>query len=249
MEVVELTLQSVLLIMAAVFVASIISSVTGMAGGVLMFAAMGVFVPMRPLFAIHGVVQIFNNAARSWFLRGAICWRMCGPFTGGVVIGAAATTVFIVQYLSEMIPLLLLLVLISYTLFKPKRLPQIKLADGHFFWVGIATGAMGILAGAVAPLLAAFFIRDDLSKEQVVSTKSMMQLITHLTKIPAFIYLGFSFIDHWQIIAVFTLTAVIGTRVGVWLLAKMSTALFFTAMKVALFLAGLRVSYQLIVMY
>lgn len=58
------------------------------------------------------------------------------------------------------------------------------------------TGSLGILAGAVDPLLAAFFLRDDLTKEEVVANKSMMQLITHLTKVPAFIFLGFSFVEN-----------------------------------------------------
>lgn len=245
METVELTLLSTVIIMIAVFGASIVSSVTGMAGGVLMFAAMNVFIPLRPLIAIHGSVQIFNNAARGWFLRSAIRWRMCVPFGLGAVLGAAATTLLVARYVNDVIPLVLLAVLIFYTLLKPERLPHIRLSDRNYFWVGILTGAMGILVGAVDPLLAVFFLREDLSKEEVVANKSMMQLLCHLTKIPAFIYLGFAFDEHFGLIAVFTIAAVIGTRLGVYLLSRIDTRVFFILMKIALWAAGLRVIYQL----
>lgn len=245
MELVELPLLSVAIIMLAVFGASIVSSVTGMAGGVLMFAAMNVFIPLRPLIAIHGTVQIFNNAARGWFLRDAIRWSMCIPFGIGAVLGAAATTLLIAQYVNDIIPLFLLAGLIFYTLLKPERLPHIRLSDRNYFWVGILTGCMGILVGAVDPLLAVFFLREDLSKEEVVANKSTMQLMCHLTKIPAFIYLGFAFSEHLGLIVAFTFAAVIGTRVGVHLLSRIDTRFFFTLMKIALWAAGLRVAYQL----
>ncbi len=245
METVELTLASTLLIMGMVFAASIISSVTGMAGGVLMFAAMGAFMPMRPLIAIHGAVQIFNNAARGWFLRSDIRWGMCLPFGIGAVIGAALTTLLIARYISDLFPLILLAVLIFYTLFKPEWLPHIRIRERNFFWVGILTGCVGILVGAVDPLLGVFFLRDDLTKEEIVATKSTMQLLCHLTKIPAFIFLGFAFSEHLGLIAVFTVAAILGTRYGVYLLSRIDTRFFFTVMKIALLIAGLRVCFQI----
>ncbi|MBU2707069.1 sulfite exporter TauE/SafE family protein [Zooshikella marina] len=246
MDVIDLSLSATLLTLFAISLASIISSVTGMAGGVLMFSAMNLFIPLRPLIAIHGIVQVFNNATRTWLLRSNVRWSMCLPFALGAIIGAMLTTLVIAQYASEFIPLLLLVSLIFYTLFKPRQLPNLKIKDQNFFWVGIATGSLGILAGAIDPLLAVFFIRDDLDKETVVANKSMMQLITHLTKVPAFIYLGFSFIDNIELIALFSLTAVMATWIGVHLLSKMKDKLFFTLMWWALLLAGVRVAYQLV---
>ncbi len=245
MELVELTPASILLIVIAIIVASVISGVTGMAGGVLMFAAMNVFIPLRPLIAIHGAVQIFNNAARSWYLRQHLLWSFCGPFALGAVLGALATTLVIAEYAGELVPLILLAALIFYTLFKPKHLPPLKVKPKNFVWVGVATGSMGIIAGAIDPLLAAFFLRDDMSKEEIVANKSMMQLVTHLTKIPAFLYLGFSFVDNFFLIALFSASAVLGTYFGIKLLNKIDRALFMRLMWWALFIAGLRVIYQL----
>jgi len=245
MEIIDLSLTATLIVVAAIMAASIISSVTGMAGGILMFAAMNIFIPMRPLIAIHGVVQVFNNGARTWYLRRHLRAAMCLPFAFGALAGAALTTLVIARYVGDLLPLLLLAMLIFYTLFKPKRLPHLKIKDRNFIWVGMATGSLGILAGAVDPLLAAFFLRDDLTKEEVVANKSMMQLITHLTKVPAFIFLGFSFVENAGLIALFSLAAVLATRLGVHLLTKINNKLFFTLMWWALFMAGMRVVYQL----
>ena len=248
MDGIELASFSLILLSLAIMLASMITSVTGMAGGVLMFAAMSLYMPVRPLVAIHGTVQIFNNAARSWFLRSNIRWSMCLPFSIGAILGAIVTTLFIVEYVGELFPLLLLLGLIAYTLFKPKRMPQLKVRDSSFFWVGIATGSLGIIAGAIDPLLAVFFIRDDLSKEEVVCNKSVMQLIAHMTKIPAFLYLGFSFLDNAELIAVLSVAAVIGAKLGVVVLRYINNQIFFALMKVALFCAAGRIVYQLIQM-
>ena len=246
MELIELSNVAIAWIIAVVVGATVISTVTGMAGGLLMFSGMGVYIPLHPLIALHGTVQVFANASRSWFLRGHLRWEMCLPFGFGAVLGAAATTVFIARYIAETIPLLLLLMLVGYTLLRPAHMPDLKIANRNFFWVGIATGSLGIIAGAVDPLLAAFFLREDLAKEEVVVNKSFMQLLVHLTKIPAFIYLGFSFLDHWQYILVFSLAGVVGTRLGVYLLHRIGHQLFFKLMRLALMLAGLRILYQLV---
>lgn len=246
MDVVYLSGESLIWLSLAIVLSSAITSITGMAGGVLMFSAMSVFMSIKPLIAIHGVVQVFNNAARSWFLRSHIRWSMCTPFLIGTVLGAALTTFFIVQYVGQFFPLLLLLLLIFYTLFKPKRLPQVKVKDKHFFWVGMATGCMGIVVGAIDPLLAVFFMRDDMTKEEIVCNKSLMQMFTHLTKIPAFLFLGFSFIDNAYVIVVLSVAAVLGAKLGILVLRYVSTRIFFLLMKLALLIAAGRIVYQLI---
>lgn len=246
MDIPELSTLAIGLMCFAVFFTAIITSVTGMAGGLLMFAAMSVYIPVKPLIAIHGSVQIFNNAARSWYLRSHIGWKKCIPFILGAILGAFLTTVFIAKYLTEFLPLLILTLLVIYTLFKPSSLPPIKVPDKHFFWVGLVTGSIGIVVGVIDPILAVFFLRDDMTKEQIIANKSVMQAVTHLTKIPAFIYLGFSFLQHIELILILSLVGVIGTKVGIWMLHSIPTTLFFKLMKIALFIALIKMCFQLI---
>jgi uncharacterized membrane protein YfcA len=241
----QLTFGACVVVVLIIVAASAITSVTGMAGGLLMFSGMGLFILLQPLIAVHGTVRVFDNAARVWLLRHALHWRMLLPFAAGASLGAAATTLLAVRYIPQWLPLLLLLGLIAYSLFKPDRMPSLRIADHSFFWLGIAAGSLGMIADAVDPLLAAFFLREDLTREQVVANKTSMQLFTHLTKIPAFIYLGFAFTDHWQLIALFSLAAILGARLGVFLLHRIDNRMFFSLMRMALALAAARITYQL----
>ena len=242
LELSNLTLAALLLACVA---SAFVSAVTGGAGGVLMFAALNVAIPLRVLVPIHGAVQLMNNLARIYYVRPYIRWDLCIPFFIGCSLGAAAMTLGIAELSWQQLPLLILAVLIFYTVFKPKRLPEIRLAPRNYFWVGLATGSLGILAGAVDPLLAAFFVRRDLSPKEVVANKSVMQAWCHALKVPAFIYLGFAFSEHLGLILVLTVAAVIGTRIGVVLLNRLNSELFFKLMRVALLVAGVRIVYQL----
>lgn len=239
----SLTLGVLLLVCV---VSAFISAVTGGAGGILMFAALNVAIPLRMLVPIHGAVQLLNNLARIVYVREHIRWDMCLPFFAGCTLGSVAMTLGLSNLDWQQLPLVLLAGLIFYTVFKPKKLPEIRLKPRNFFWVGIATGTLGIIAGAVDPLLAAFFVRKDLSPKEIVANKSVMQAWCHALKVPAFIYLGFAFSDHLGLILLLTVAAVIGTRIGVALLNRIDSDMFFKLMRVALLVAGARIVYQLI---
>ena len=238
------SLTLVLLLLVCV-VSAFISAVTGGAGGILMFAALNVVIPLRMLVPIHGAVQLLNNLARIAYVREHIRWDQCIPFFIGCTLGSAAMTLGLANLQWQQLPLILLAGLIFYTVFKPKRLPEIRLKPRNFFWVGIATGTLGIIAGAVDPLLAAFFVRKDMSPKEIVANKSVMQAWCHALKVPAFIYLGFAFSDHLGLILLLTVAAVIGTRIGIALLNRIDSELFFNLMRAALLVAGARIVYQL----
>ncbi|WP_237058726.1 TSUP family transporter [Microbulbifer sediminum] len=243
----SLSLLTLGLLLAVCVASAFISAVTGGAGGVLMFAALNVAIPLRMLVPIHGAVQLINNLARICYVREHIRWEFCLPFFVGCTVGAVAMTMGLASLDWQQLPMALLAVLIFYTVLKPKRLPEIRLAPRNYFWVGIGTGTLGILAGAVDPFLAAFFVRQDLTPKEVVASKSVMQAWCHALKVPAFIYLGFAFSDHLGLILLLTLAAVVGTRIGIVMLNRLDSALFFRLMRVALLIAGLRILYQLIV--
>lgn len=245
MDIVDLSLLAMVFLCAAVFFAAFISSVTGMAGGVLMFSAMSVLIPFRSLIAIHGAVQVINNGFRTLILVKHVKKLMCLYFSIGAVGGTVAMTLLLEYYAGKLMPLIILAVLIFYTLFKPKSIPQIKLKDPYFLVVGFFTGVIGMLAGAIDPFLALFFMRDDLSKEEIVANKSTMQLICHILKVPAFVYLGFSFSDNLYLIALLSVFAILGTKVGVMVLKRIDQHVFFRIMWWALLCSGLYILYKI----
>lgn len=75
----QLTFGACMVVVLIIVAASAITSVTGMAGGLLMFSGMGLFILLQPLIAVHGTVRVFDNAARVWLLRHALHWRLPLP--------------------------------------------------------------------------------------------------------------------------------------------------------------------------
>jgi len=246
MEAFDISYMELFFIVVIVFFSSFISSATGMAGGVLMFSMLNSFIPFRPLIAIHGSVQLVNNFSRSLLLLKDVKKKACLSFLAGAVIGTGFTTLFILELVDKKVPLIILLVFIIYTLFKPKKIPDFTISDAQFFWVGIGTGGLGMLAGAIEPFLALFFMRDDYTKEEIVANKSVMQFFVHATKIPAFLYLGFAFKEHILLIALFSIFAILGSKVGVLALYKISEKVFFKIMWLALFFSGVHILFKII---
>lgn len=228
-------------------ITSIISAVVGMAGGIVLLSIMTLFLPFNILIPIHGVVQLISNFTRTWFLRKNIHWPLFRWFCVGLPFGAFLSITVIKSLESSTLPLLLIAALIFYAIFKPKKLPNLSIPFPAFAFVGFGVGFLGPLVGATGPFIAPFFLRDDFNKEQIIASKSSVQVMGHLIKLPAFLYLGFDYIHHAIPIAGLTLCAVVGTKLGVLLLHKVDEKLFRIIFKSALFVAGCRVIYKALI--
>jgi uncharacterized membrane protein YfcA len=213
------------------FFTSIISAITGMAGGIVLFSIMTFFFPISVIIPIHGVVQLVSNSSRTLWLRKSIKKEIFIPFLIGAPAGAFISTIFIHQVLNKNFPLFLIALLIFYTVFRPKKLPSLKIPNYGFLFVGFVAGLLGILIGPTGPFIAPFFLRDDLQKEEIVATKSSVQIIVHLLKLPSFLYLGFRYQDHILSIVLLCLAAIIGTKYGVGLLKKLPEKVFLYIFK------------------
>ncbi|BBM84057.1 membrane protein [Candidatus Uabimicrobium amorphum] len=183
------------------------------------------------------------NWLRCFFLLDAMRWKSFAFFAVSACIGAICAAIFIPKIPKE-IPYFIIAVFIFYTIFKPKNIPDFVIGDVWFTVVGFITGILGILVGAIGPFLALFYVRKDLSKQQVVANKSAMQALIHTTKLPIFLYLGFSYMEYASFIVYLLLAGLIGTRIGIYALMWIPQIYFFIAFKCALFLAGLKLLYQ-----
>ena len=225
---------------------SIISGVVGMAGGITLLSLMTFMMPLEHIVPVHGVVQLVSNGSRCYFLRRNINKQITLYFFLGAPLGVIGAFYLIEQVPSKAWFYWPIILLIAYTLFKPKKMPKIKMPNGGFFWLGILTGFLGPLIGATGPLLAPFFLREDLDKKEIVATKAITQMFTHLLKIPLFLSLDFSYRDYSWVMVMMVIGAVVGTKLGVMLLGKTSENVFRWIYKSALAIAGLRLIWKLI---
>lgn len=236
--------STVLILTAVAFFTSIISGVIGMAGGVTLFAVMTFFLPLNVIIPVHGMNQLFSNTLRSYFLRRYIRWRVFFYFLVGVPFGAFIAILIVKKFAYQDFALLLIALLIAYTLFKPKKMPHIKISERQFFFLGLVSSFLGIFVGATGPFIAPFFLRDDFSKEEIVATKASVQFLVHSIKIPTFIYLSFDYLAYIDLILLMVVGAAFGTKVGVSLLGRINDQIFRWIYRVALFAALVRILYK-----
>lgn len=223
-----------------------IATFAGMGGGVLLFAVMGSFLSLSIVVPVHGLVQFIANSHRCFILRKHLRFEMIKPFVPGAILGAVASRYLLSTGINESIPLCLLVILILYTLFKPAHF-SLPLPRGKgFFWLGLATGGLGMLVGAVDPILAPFFVRDDIDRHEIVANKTALQVIVHALKLPVFLSLGFEYGAHINLIIFLVIGSLIGNKLGYSLLQYMTAKMFRGIFKFALLGVAIKISYQVL---
>ncbi len=222
-----------------------VSAIGGLGGGLILYFAMLLGQPLSSVIPLHGATMLTSNVSRLWLLRGHVQWKLFRHFVVGVPVG----TVLAVRYLSGVpsrVVYILLLLLIAYSLFKPKKLPEIRLPPRAFLLVGIIAGLLSVLIGATGALVKALFNRSDLTKEQIISSEAAFQAVTHLVKIPAFLWLGFAYRDHLALILAMGGCALVGSYSGVRVLRRVPVPVFRWMFRIVLTLGGAKILYTVL---
>lgn len=225
-------------------ITSTISGVIGMGGGVLLLSIMTFFIDYKVLIPLHGIVQLASNSSRTFYLRRNIRMDFFIPFVLGAPLGFFIAFFILKEVSNTDYYFLLLAIFILYAVFKPKNLPEFRLKGYQWSILGLFAGIQGALIGATGPLIAPFYLRSDLNKEEIVATKAAQQIMTHLFKIPLFLSLSFDYTKHMTAITLLSCAAVLGTFLGVKLLGKVNEGLFKILFKSVLLMAAARLIYK-----
>jgi len=222
-----------------------LSAATGMGGGIIFLVGLNLSLPLEKVIPIHGLIQMKNNILRVVALKRYLKKELCLPFTIGCIVGVVLIIKLQSLMTNKLFPLIIIFLLVNYSIFKPKRLPELKLNSFGFGLLGLVTGFLGILIGAVDPLLSPFFVREDFERQTIIANKSYFQSLVHFSKIPVFIHIGFDYLTHWQLVCVLLIGGIIGTAVGIKLLHLISQEIFKLIFKSILFLVGLKLAYNI----
>ena len=217
-------MESIFLIIAA-FITSSISAVLGMGGGIILLGIMSLIIPEGYMaVALHGIVQLISNLTRSFVFRHHIRKDIISQYLPGAMLGLSLASLIIITLISFFqvdsakgikIDFLKPLIGIFILWFLFGKRHKIKTKHPHFFGVGALSGLCTVFIGATGPLIAPFFLKGKLTKENIIANKAACQAISHLGKIPLFIlFFEFNYFSELGILVPLTIAVFVGTNAG-----------------------------------
>ena len=178
-----MAIEYLLLMLLVCVLAAAISAIFGLAGGMIVFLALGFVVDLPTAIALHAAIQLVSNGARIVLSWRVVRWRVCLWFALPV-LPAAYLGGLCLSYANADVLEILIAVFVLITVFLPKKsidwLPQ---SGWWFAFLGALSSFLGMLVAATGPLIAAFFNMGDLRKETLVATKAVSQGITQAAKL------------------------------------------------------------------
>ena len=243
-------MESAILIVAA-FITSSISAVLGMGGGIILLGIMAILIPEGyVVVALHGIIQIVSNITRSYVFRKHIKGNIIRQYFPGAILGLCFSALIIIILIESFdvqsakdikVDILKPLIGIFIIWFLFGRYPQIKDKQPHFFGVGAMSGLTTVFIGATGPLIAPFFLKGKLTKENIIANKAVCQAISHAGKIPLFVlFFEFNYFSEIQILIPLTIAVFVGTNVGKKILEFIPEIAFQILFKMALTIIAIK---------
>ena len=214
------------IIVATVFVTSLISGVIGMAGGMILMAVLVSLLSVPAAMVVHGAVQATANGSRAFFLRQHIQWTVLPRYLIGSAL--AVTGFWLLAWLPPPELVLLLIGLFPWlALALPKNSPVVITRPGSQLVCGFLVTGAQLVAGASGPLLDLFYLNSGFDRHEIVATKAITQTLGHLTKLAYYGTLfGLAAETSPTLLAVALVASVSATRVGTLILARVSNENF-----------------------
>lgn len=202
------------------FLTSAVAGVLGLGGGMLLIAAMPIFLPANLVVPLHGITQLSSNASRAYFARQSIQWNLLSPFVFGSLLGIGLFGFVLLNTPTDWVPLLIgVYILLSVW---STRFKTVLAKFETLFLAGTLQTGLGLLVGATGPLTMTILIKRLSSKEKIVATSAVFMLLSHLFKLAIFGLLGFSFQQHMLLMLMMVVGAILGSWVGTKLRLKVA---------------------------
>ena len=237
----ELSIYDNLLLTLLSFFTAMMTSIAGAGGGTVLLAAMLQFMNPSEAIPVHGVIQFTSNIARTWLLRKFVKWSIILKFSLmipiGVYIGLEIFQSINAEDIKKLIGSFIIIALIFQNI---KFIKNFIISSNWYYIVGLFTGILNILVGVIAPLLAVIIKQSVKEKKSIVGTLGYFGLVGNFTKIIGFSLIGFSFLEYIDTFLLMIPATLLGSRIGQYLLDKISNKLFFYIFQIILIFLALR---------
>ena len=209
-----------LVIVLSALATSVISGLVGMAGGVVLMAILINILPVSSAMVLHGITQFTANGSRTLILRRFLLWRLLPGYLVGATVAVAGFSALL--FVPDASVVLILVGLFPWIARLQPKVSALNITRPLSSVVcGLSVTSAQLLAGAAGPLLDMFYLNSGLDRQTIVANKAMTQTLGHLLRI---LYYGAiisveTVLPNW-LFATAAIAAVLGTRVGTWLLSR-----------------------------
>ncbi|MCW5719844.1 MAG: TSUP family transporter [Devosia sp.] len=206
----------------AVFFTSTLSGVFGMAGGLVLLAALLTVLPVATAIAVQGAIQIVANGSRAIFSRHYIDWRILGTICLG--LAAAAVLLFILRYTPDLATVCVAIGLMPILVWMPKQWLALDASKPlHGFLCGFLGGGLNLAVGVSGPTVDIFFIRTQMDRRTIIATKAATQVVSHAAKV---VFYGAAAsamaAGDWLTVLIAAPFAIAGTNLGYHILQRLT---------------------------
>ncbi len=227
--------------MVSTLAGSAVSGMTGLAGGTFILAVIASVIQTEFIIPLHAAVAFMSNGTRITVFYRHVKWRVVGFFVLGMLPGAVVG-INVFKMLDEQVIRLAMGAFILAVVFLPMNGKGKMGGYKTFVPVGFFAGLLGIFFGSVGPLIARFFLRSDISKEELVGTKAACQAVGHLVKIPLFgMVIGANVFQFGHVLIWLGVMVVAGILIGKLMLHRISERVFRIIYKALLAMIALRI--------
>ncbi|MEQ8195825.1 MAG: sulfite exporter TauE/SafE family protein [Rhodospirillales bacterium] len=232
----------VIFLFSAAIITMALTVVAGMGGGVMLFAAMAMVIDYALLIPLFGAVQSGGATARVWIFRKHIHYRVLGLFLLAYIPCAALGVFVWIQLIAldawqPYIKMALAFYIVLFVFFgrslqvPPSGSARLMLSGGALAGIGTMT------VGAVAPIMAPFFIALRLNKNEFSGTWAVASFIASVSKLPLLYFIWDRLeVSHGGLIFVLFAGSFIGAYLGKLLFDRTSEVFFRRAAFTFLFL-------------
>jgi uncharacterized membrane protein YfcA len=194
------------------FLTSAIAGVVGFGGGMLLISILPLFLNPSLIIPIHGLTQLASNSSRMVFSLKYVQWALLPKFLIGSLIGVILFGFLLTRISTEYVPLAIGLYILL-NLWSNSFKTFIKKYENYYL-IGLLQTGLGLIVGATGPLSLAVLTKELSSKDEIIATSSMFMTISHLAKIPVFMVIGVSLLEHLSLISYMVAGSIIGSLLG-----------------------------------
>jgi uncharacterized membrane protein YfcA len=203
----------------AALLSAVVTAMFGLAGGSIFFAMVTWVLSAKEAIPLHSLTQLMSNTTRLLAFWDTIRWEIVGYFAMLSLLGAYLGSLCF-QYFNAEVLEVSVGIFVLVTIFLPKKSGK-PLSKGMIVLLGFLSSFLGMIVAVTGPLVSAFFVVNGITKEEMVSTKSVCQAISQVAKMLMFAsVIDFDFAQYSSLLVYLALATILGTWVGRGLIAK-----------------------------